>query len=197
MAHFKILHGDLPNTTALLSIFGAFELSAPRGTFTLKTDTYNLKNNIALLEKITEENKNKLFAKAGWGTLGELAFGPAGLLAGLLLGGHKKYITIAVQLKTQEKFIAECDTKTYKKFYNEYLKSFTESDTSGEVVPTNERTSDIRPKSIGEATSGDPSTATCDVDPAVLMSYLKILKDHDILTEEEYKDKAKKIVDHL
>ena len=66
MSHFKIMGGDLPKTTALITVFGALQLSAPRPGFTLRTDTYDLKNNIALIEQITEDNKNKVLSKAGW-----------------------------------------------------------------------------------------------------------------------------------
>lgn len=51
MSHFKIIGGDLPKTTALITVFGALQLSAPRPGFTLRTDTYDLKNNIALIEQ--------------------------------------------------------------------------------------------------------------------------------------------------
>ena len=97
MSHFKIMGGDLPKTTALITVFGALQLSAPRPGFTLRTDTYDLKNNIALIEQITEDNKNKVLSKAGWSTLGAIALGPVGLLAGLLMGGRTKYICMAVK----------------------------------------------------------------------------------------------------
>ena len=69
MSHFKIMGGDLPKTTALITVFGALQLSAPRPGFTLRTDTYDLKNNIALIEQITEDNKNKVLSKAGFSKL--------------------------------------------------------------------------------------------------------------------------------
>lgn len=176
MSHFKIMGGDLPKTTALITVFGALQLSAPRPGFTLRTDTYDLKNNIALIEQITEDNKNKVLSKAGWSTLGAIALGPVGLLAGLLMGGRTKYICMAVKLKSGEEFIAECDTKTYQKFHSAFLESRTsrdnEVDEEKELAAKNNTTSD----------------------PTALLKQLKELKDSGVITEEEYKKKARKVL---
>lgn len=176
MSHFKIIGGDLPKTTALITMFGALQLSAPRPGFTLRADTYDLKNNISQIEQITEDNKNKVLSKAGWSTLGAIALGPVGLLAGLLMGGRTKYVCMAVKLKGGEEFIAECDLKTYQKFYGAFLESRTsrdnEVDEERELAAKNNTTSD----------------------PAALLKQLKELKDGGIITEEEYKEKARKIL---
>lgn len=82
----------------------------------LKTEKLGITDNLESIEQITEENKNNILAKAGWGTLGLAAFGPIGLVAGLWLTGKGKEICIACELKSGEKFVASVDKETYKEF---------------------------------------------------------------------------------
>lgn len=75
MAHFKIVGGDFPKTTGVSTSFsGDITLVVPKSLF--KRDKYELKKNIVMLEQITEENKHRVLAKAGWSVLGAVALGP-------------------------------------------------------------------------------------------------------------------------
>lgn len=198
MSHFKILGGDFSKETSLLTTFGVlFQLSVPRPGFTLKSDTYELKDNIAKVEQITEENKTKVLSKAGWTTLGAVALGPVGLLAGLLFGGNTKYICMAVKLKSGQEFLAECDLQTYQKFYDAYLETRRATEESYDE--------DSDEEEIDESTNADDSIPmdttlppySVTKDPATLLKQLKELKDEGIISEDEYRTKARKIFDNI
>ncbi|HMM20635.1 MAG TPA: hypothetical protein PKA10_07830 [Selenomonadales bacterium] len=85
-----------------------------RSTGFLQTQKVMLTENIASFEQLTEENKSSILKKAGWGTIGGLVFGPVGIAAGLWLTGKSKEISVACELKTGEKFVANIDNETYK-----------------------------------------------------------------------------------
>lgn len=85
-----------------------------RSTGFLQTEQIILTNNLASIEQITEENKNSILKKAGWGTVGGLVFGPIGLVAGLWLTGKGKEISMACELKSGQKFVANVDIEAYK-----------------------------------------------------------------------------------
>lgn len=198
MSHFKILGGDFSKETSLLTTFGVlFQLSVPRPGFTLKSDTYELKDNIAKVEQITEQNKTKVLSKAGWTTLGAVALGPVGLLAGLLFGGNTKYICMAVKLKSGQEFLAECDLQTYQKFYDAYLETRRATEESYDE--------DSDEEEIDESTNADDSISmdttlplySVTKDPATLLKQLKELKDEGIISEDEYRTKARKIFDNI
>ena len=193
MSHFKVLGGDLPKTTTLVNLLGTFLLNAPRPGLTLKSDSYDLKNNIAMIEQITEKNKAQVLSKAGWTTLGAVALGPVGLLAGLLFGGNTKYICMAVKLKSGEEFIAECDLKTYQKFYSAYIESKPCQTASPDEEEVN-TTADTKAESPVETES---SVSYVIQDPSTLLQQLKDLRDEGIITEDEYRAKARKIFDSI
>lgn len=193
MSHFKVLGGDLPKTTTLVSMLGTFQLVAPRSGFTFKSDSYELKNNIAMIEQITEKNKAQVLSKAGWSTLGAIALGPVGLLAGLLFSGNTKYICMAVKLKSGQEFLAECDLKTYQKFYSTYI----ESNPCKTTPPEEEKANTTADTKAGSPAESEPSVSYEIQDPSALLQQLKVLKDEGIITEEEYRAKARKIFDSI
>lgn len=74
------------------------------------------KKHISSLAEIaiaSEENVKKMAGTVGWGIAGGLVFGPAGLLAGLLMGGKKKEVTFVAKFKDNRKMLATTDNKTY------------------------------------------------------------------------------------
>lgn len=73
-----------------------------------------LVGNIASLQTVTEENKKSFIGKAGWGLVGGLALGGVGAIAGLIAGGNKKEIVIALSMKTGENVMATVDQDTFK-----------------------------------------------------------------------------------
>jgi len=63
----------------------------------------------------SEESVKKIGGTIGWGAAGGLVLGPAGLLAGLLLGGKSKDVTFVARFKDGRKMLATADSKTYTK----------------------------------------------------------------------------------
>ena len=68
---------------------------------------------IATVELATEESVKRLGGTVGWGLAGAALLGPAGLLAGLLLGGRGKKVTFVCELKDGRRFMASTSSKTY------------------------------------------------------------------------------------
>lgn len=109
----KYIAGDFPEKTTASEKFGVLALSIPTNNI-WKPEFVELKNNIQSVDILTEENKHKLVKKAGWGLVGMATFGPAGAVAGLILGGKKKLIYFVCETKDCRKFMGECDIKTYQ-----------------------------------------------------------------------------------
>lgn len=91
------------------------------GTLTLKTEknrvwgeSFSVKD-LDTVEVATEESTKKIGGTIGWGAAGALLLGPAGMLAGLLLGGKKKEVTFVAQFKDGKKFMGTTDSKTFTK----------------------------------------------------------------------------------
>ena len=83
--------------------------------------TIKLKGNIKSVTVLDKDNVKSFIGKAGWGFVGTYAgsiINPvgaiAGLGAGLLSGGNKSQLTIAVELSDDSKFLAVVDTKLYR-----------------------------------------------------------------------------------
>jgi hypothetical protein len=91
------------------------------GIMTLKTKKHSWSgeqipiNELEVVEVASEENVKKVGGTVGWGAAGGLVLGPAGLLAGLLLGGKKKEVTFVAKFKDGRKLLATTDSKTFTK----------------------------------------------------------------------------------
>ena len=101
---------------------------------------------------------------------------------------------MAVKLKSGQEFLAECDLQTYQKFYDAYLETRrTTEESYDEDVDEDE--------DIDESTTADDSipmdTYSVTKDPAALLKQLKELKDEGIISEDEYRTKARKIFDNI
>ena len=168
MATCKVLGGDIPNYAKYNSMLNIHQFTwLPKGTFNpFKSASLQLDNNIIDLEEITEENKHKILAKAGWSTLGAIALGPVGLLAGLFMGGKKKMICAAIKCKSGESILVECENKVYQELYAIYQKT---------------------EKTVSEEPTQKPSI------PSMTFDQLQSLKADGIISEEEYKEKARKL----
>jgi hypothetical protein len=70
-------------------------------------------NNVTTIDIITEENKKKVMGTLVGGTAGLLLLGPLGAIGGILLGGNKNMVNIAVGLNDGRHFVASCTTKTH------------------------------------------------------------------------------------
>jgi hypothetical protein len=69
------------------------------------------KTEISQVEIATEESVKKIGGTVGWGLVALL--GPAGLLAGLLMGGRAKKIVFIVKFKDGRKMLVSSDSKTF------------------------------------------------------------------------------------
>jgi hypothetical protein len=68
-----------------------------------KEKLYKNKEEILSCSVVSENNKASILGKAGWGTVGAVALGPIGLLAGVLAGGNKKEIALAIEFNDGSK----------------------------------------------------------------------------------------------
>ncbi|HEY9786047.1 MAG TPA: hypothetical protein V6D17_11635 [Candidatus Obscuribacterales bacterium] len=100
----KILAGDLDAGE------WEFNMNTLWGAF----DQINLQGEIKSIQLQTEESVKQIAGTLGWGLAGALAFGPAGMLAGIVLGGNRKQVCALCELKDGRKFLATMDSKIYQ-----------------------------------------------------------------------------------
>jgi hypothetical protein len=109
---FKYVDGDFQQgTTTEDSVGKLYILDGGRSENKLEITKESLKD----IEQLTEENRQKWLAKAGWGLAGALAFGPIGVAAGLFLGGKGKKYSVVCTLSDDRSFMAEVSDDIYKK----------------------------------------------------------------------------------
>lgn len=114
MSSGDIIAGDFPEKSYLSNIWGEIYINFNSFKFPY-AKPLDITKDIKGIEIITEETKKKFLGAAGWGAVGAIALGPLGAVAGILAGGNKKEMLIACELKDGKKFIAEVDSKLYKK----------------------------------------------------------------------------------
>src|SRR4051812_14469536 len=111
---FKILAGDFPKNSELQVAAGTFGVGGGificSGLFGVSRE--KIDDALVKVEIITEENKKKFIATAGWGLVGGVLLGPLGVLAGVLAGGNKKEVCVACTVKDGRRFMALVDVKT-------------------------------------------------------------------------------------
>jgi len=109
---FKYVDGDFSEGTTTEDLFGKlYILDGGDENNKIEITRGSLKD----IEQLTEENRQKWLAKAGWGLAGTLAFGPIGLAAGLFLGGKGKKYSVILTLSDDRSFMAEASDDVYKK----------------------------------------------------------------------------------
>ena len=113
MADIKIHAGNVPKGKATVS-FGVISLPWQPGDGFTGGKTLNT-SDIKHIDIATEETVKKIGGTVGWGAAGAVLLGPAGMLAGILLGGKKKEITFVAKFKNGTKMLATTDSKTYQK----------------------------------------------------------------------------------
>lgn len=70
---------------------------------------------ISSIDIATEENVRRVGGTVGWGIAGAALFGPAGLIAGTIVGGRGKEVTFVAQLSDGKRFLARTSSKAYEK----------------------------------------------------------------------------------
>lgn len=81
---------------------------------------------LAFLQELDETTSRSLGRAYGWGFLGNIVLGPAGLLSGLAFGGQRHRTLFAAQLVDGRRFIAECDADVFEKIRRAWRKSHPE-----------------------------------------------------------------------
>lgn len=66
---------------------------------------------IESVTEITAENHNSVLGKLGWGTVGAVAMGPLGLLAGAVFGGQRQSKVIAMTFTSGKKIMLQVKPK--------------------------------------------------------------------------------------
>ena len=180
MPDLKILGGNLPANSTLTCGLGVILLISPIPGKWFKRENRELSNDIVAVEQITDDNKNSVLGKAGWGTLGAVALGPLGMLAGLLLGGKSKEICFACKLSTGESFLASGNISAYQKFVAAY-----QANLASGIVELNNMEAEA-----------DQVIAKLDSDIDVVASMKKIgeLRDANLITPEEFDAKKKELM---
>ena len=112
MASINVHAGDFGEGKALLKT-DTILLPIKKGQGRLNRDKLKI-TDITSLDIATEESVKRIAGTAGWGTAGALLLGPAGLLAGLILGGKKSEVTFIAQVNDQT-LLATTEMKIYKK----------------------------------------------------------------------------------
>ncbi|MBT3024132.1 MAG: hypothetical protein KUF77_11640 [Candidatus Thiodiazotropha sp. (ex Lucina aurantia)] len=118
MATIKVLAGDFRKADSIYSFGSLYLMPIDKEPTSIwkgyPTEIIETKQ-IEILEIASEENVKKIGGTVGWGAAGAIVLGPAGLLAGLLLGGNKKEVTFVAKLKDGRKLLATTDSNTYTK----------------------------------------------------------------------------------
>lgn len=97
-----------------------------RGKFVMKNAEKFFRENIPFseiskLERASEEAVVSLGGAAGWGLAGGILLGPAGLLAGLILGGKGKDVTFVCVFKDGRKFLGTAADKVFNEIEKDRL----------------------------------------------------------------------------
>ncbi|NLH79459.1 MAG: hypothetical protein GX458_01250 [Phyllobacteriaceae bacterium] len=109
MAKITVHAGDFPKGGNHSLSWGNFSMSR-KGK--ILPETIPLKE-LASVEVASEQSVKKLAGAAGWATVGAIALGPIGLLAGALVGGNKKEVTFTAEFKDGRRMLATTDNKTF------------------------------------------------------------------------------------
>jgi len=131
---FKVLAGD----------FAEGDNSFSSDIFILKSKSNNKvehihRNKIASIDIATEETVKRLGGALKWGLAGSMMLGPAGLLAGLLLGGKGKDIIFIVKFKDGRQLLASSDSKTYTEIQAAAFDSITREKTLRQKIKQTEK----------------------------------------------------------
>jgi hypothetical protein len=115
--NFEILAGDFTKGSASITDKEICMFSKPAGFATVRYSDVRLPvRRIRQVEVATEESVKRVGGAVGWGAAGAILAGPAGLIAGALLGGRGKDVTFVVVFDDGRKFLAKGSSKAYEAF---------------------------------------------------------------------------------
>jgi hypothetical protein len=110
MAKVKMLAGDFLKKDGIW-YKNEFRLYTKNG---LQPDARLSGRSVRTLEVATEESVKRAGGTIGGAALGAVLLGPIGLVAGALLGGQGKDITIIIEFYNGKKLLATVGSDTYK-----------------------------------------------------------------------------------
>lgn len=106
----KVLQGDYLKAKIVKAVFSDKKhLEMIGKKFPYRTSKFT-SDDITSIDEITAENQKSFSAKAGWGTVGLLALGPLGFLAGAVFAGNKHQV-FAVEFCDNTKALIRCNPK--------------------------------------------------------------------------------------
>ncbi|ODT77710.1 MAG: hypothetical protein ABS76_26620 [Pelagibacterium sp. SCN 64-44] len=112
MAAIKLHAGDFQKSAANSFNGRGFSLWSAKSTFAAEHIPMSA---IESIEIASEASVKRVGGAVGWGMAGGALLGPAGLLAGLLLGGRGEETTFVAKLKDGRKFLASVDKRAWPK----------------------------------------------------------------------------------
>jgi hypothetical protein len=120
MASIKVLAGDFSKLAPSAYHFGSLSLT-PSDSKWGSPKNYTVKGGIAEMMLADERSSVKTFGAAAWGSLGALMAGPAGLIAGAILGGRGQRVVFVATFHDGKRLMAECDKSTWIKMLAQRL----------------------------------------------------------------------------
>lgn len=160
-SNFKCYGGDLS--------FGKLSIRTPKHRFIgeeIKCGSINT------LDVESRDTNKKAGGAIGWGLAGDIAFGPVGAVAGLVLGGNKKKTTFILELNDGRKLVATADTKDFTKFHAKFLVGET-LEPQKESVENNNHNSEIDiVSSEGCVSSGSEKTGWIKITLTLIFAFI-------------------------
>lgn len=117
LGRIDVKAGDFKKGLESQYVHGKF-LMKKEGSFLRETI---LPSQIEKLELATEESVISVGGAAGWGIAGSVLLGPAGLLAGLILGGRGQKATFICKFKDGRKFLGTASTGVYNELQRVFM----------------------------------------------------------------------------
>lgn len=107
---FDVLAGDFKEKSQATVFRGRIDLKVPGRWRREKIQGAEVEH----LEVATEESVKKLGGTAAWGAAGALLLGPAGLIAGAILGGRGKKVTFTMRFRDGRKLLGQTDARCFE-----------------------------------------------------------------------------------
>lgn len=117
LGRINMLAGDFKSGPGSQYAHGKFHMKRKGKFFREKIPS----SEIEKIELATEETVISIGGAAGWGVAGSILLGPAGLLAGLLLGGRGKDTTFICVFKDGRKFLGTASSSVFSELQKHVL----------------------------------------------------------------------------
>ncbi|OHY63784.1 hypothetical protein BB778_03925 [Pluralibacter gergoviae] len=118
MANIKVHYANFPYQE-ITTAFGVISIKS--GALQIKGESIT-GDKLLSLDICTESTVKKIGGALGWGVVGGMLVGPAGIIAGAFLGGNKKDITFVAEFKDGRKFMGTTDSQAYTKLTSSKMK---------------------------------------------------------------------------